>query len=258
MLKKILTISTIVLVALALMALIGFSYHLRSNEYINGVTITIDHNPAVGFLDKSELMEAVNPADTLLSYKIVEFDSKSIEELLSQNPFIEHVDCYCGLNGGVFINLKEKTPIVRVYEKNNKSYYIDEQGDFFPIHKHHAPRTIIANGYLNDLRQKEYTNVHDSVYANTPLLDLYKLVKAIREDQFLNAQISQIYHNSKDDWELVPELGGHIIQLGQLENLDKKFENLKAFYHELSRRNGWNDYKIINLSFNNQIVCTKK
>ncbi len=258
MLKKILTISSIVLVALALLALIGFSYHLRSNEFINGVTITIDHNNGVGFLDKMEVMEAVNPADTLLSYKIVEFDSKSIENLLSQNPFIEHVDCYCGLYGGVFINLQEKTPIVRVYEKNNKSYYMDEQGYFFPIHESHAPRTIIANGYLNNLRQKEYTNVHDSVYANTPLLDLYKLVKAIREDHFLNAQISQIYHNSKGDWELVPELGGHIIQLGKLENLDKKFENLKAFYLDLSRRNGWEDYKIINLSFNNQIVCTKK
>jgi len=246
------------MVALALMALIGFSYHLRSNEFINGVNITIDHNNGVGFLDKTELMARVNPEDTLLSYRIAEFDTKNIETILLQNPFVEHVDCYCGLDGGVYINLREKTPIVRVYEKSNESYYIDESGYFFPVNKKHAPRTIIANGYLNNLRQKEYTNIHDSVYAHTPLSDLYKLATAIRENTFLNAQVSQIYYNSKGDWELVPELGGHIIQLGSLENLNEKFENLQAFYLDLSRRNGWYDYKIINLSFKNQIVCTKK
>ncbi len=258
MLKKILTISIIAFTALALMALIGVSYHLRSQDYINGVNITIDNNGGVGFLHTTELMKAINPNDSLLQLRIADVNTKTIEKILAKNPFIEHVDCYCGLSSGIFVNIRERTPVVRVYEKSNKSYYIDESGYFFPIKKNHAPRTIIANGYLNDLRKNEFNNVHDSAYATTPLVDLYQLANVIREDAFLNAQVSQIYLNSRGEWELVPELGGHIIQLGSLENLNEKFENLRAFYLDLSRRNGWDDYGIINLSFNNQIVCTKK
>jgi len=100
--------------------------------------------------------------------------------------------------------------------------------------------------------------VYDSAYFNTPLYDLFTLVSYIRKDTFLNAQIAQLYYNSIGEWELVPELGDHIIKFGSMANMDQKFENLRAFYQELSLRSGWNDYQIINLTFNNQIVCTKK
>lgn len=258
MLKKIITISSIVLMAMGLLALIAFSYHLQSNEYVNTVIINIDHNNHVGFLQENEIIQLVNRKDTLLSCKMVDLDIKSIENQLMEIPYIEKADCYGGLNGGLFITIKERNPVVRVYEKDNESYYIDEQGYFFPVKKHNAPRVIIANGYFNDNRLKEANNIYDSIYTYSPLKDLYRLVMKIRSDEFLNEQISQIYYNSRGDWELIPELGGHIIKLGQLNNLDEKLENLIAFYRNLSQHNGWDDYEIINLTFNNQIVCTKK
>jgi len=243
--------------AIGLLALIGFSYQLRSNEYINEVIINIDKNNHVGFLQEEEIIQLVNRKDTLLTYKMVDLDKKSIENKLKKVAFIEKVDCYGGLNGGLFITIKERNPVVRVYEKSNKSYYIDEQGYFFPVKKHNAPRVIIANGYFKENRSEEADNIYDSIYAQSPLKELFRLVMKIRSDEFLNAQISQIYYNSRGDWELVPEMGGHIIKLGQLDNLDEKLENLTAFYHDLSQHNGWDNYKIINLTFNNQIVCTK-
>lgn len=257
MLKKILTISSIVLVVAGLLTLTSYSYHLQSTQNINEVIVHIDNNNHVGFILPEEINHMINPKDTLLTYRMCDLDTKVIETALSNNPFIEKADCYGGLDGGLYVNIKEKNPVVRVYEKST-SYYIDEKGAFFPINKNHAPRVIIANGHFREMRKKDHQNIYDSVYTATPLPDLYHLVSEIRSNDLLSAQISQIYYTSRGEWELVPELGGHIIKLGSLNNLEEKLDNLIAFYHDLSHRDDWDNYQIINLTFNNQIVCTKK
>ncbi|OFY47483.1 MAG: hypothetical protein A2W85_02125 [Bacteroidetes bacterium GWF2_41_31] len=258
MLKKLLSISVVVLLIGGMLALVGASYMKRSNQKVNKLVVRVCGNDGKGFLKKEDLEKTINTEGALLNYRLADFSEKSIEKKLKSNPYIDRVDCYLGLEGEVFVNVKERIPVVRVYEKNNQSYYLDENGILFPIGKNYAPRVMIANGYLGDLKQKQLNTVYDSAYFNTPLYDLFTLVSYIRKDAFLNAQIAQLYYNSIGEWELVPELGDHIIKFGSMANMDQKFENLRAFYQELSLRSGWNDYQIINLTFNNQIVCTKK
>ncbi|MCF8347817.1 MAG: cell division protein FtsQ/DivIB [Bacteroidales bacterium] len=258
MLKKILTISAIVLAGIGLLALSGFAYHLHSNERISEVIIKVSPANDGGFVTAKQLSTTINPKDTLLTRRIKEIDEQAIEEQLIKNVFLEHVDCFTGLRGEIFVYAKERAPIVRVYEKNQKSYYIDENGSFFPVHPSYAPRVIIANGYLNNLRQQGHENIYDTIYRQTPLFGMFNLIKKIRSDSFFNAQISQIYLNSIGEWELVPEFGEHLILLGDLSNLEEKLENLYAFYHEVSQNNDWEKYQLINLKYKNQIVCTKK
>ncbi len=51
---------------------------------------------------------------------------------------------------------------------------------------------------------------------------------------------------------------GHLIELGQIENLDKKFRNLLAFYDKGFEKGGWDKYRRVSVKFENQIVCTRK
>ena len=192
MLKKILTIAAIVMTGTGILALSGFAYYVRSNETISEVNIRISPANDAGFVTTKQLLKTVNPEDTLLSCKIKDIDYQAIERALSKNAFLEQVDCFTGLKGEVFVYAKERTPIARVYEMNNKSYYIDENGDFFPIHPDYAPRVIIANGYLNKLRQPGHENIKDTIYRRSPLPGMYNLIKKIQSDRFFNAQISQI------------------------------------------------------------------
>ncbi|MFA5417840.1 MAG: hypothetical protein WC341_05220 [Bacteroidales bacterium] len=258
MVKKILSISAVVALIGIMLALVGASYMKRSNKNVNQLIVRICRTNENGFLKKEAIEKTINATDTLLNSKVAGFREKAIENKLSSNPFIDQVDCYIGLDGEVFVNVKERNPVVRVYENNNKSYYLDENGLFFPTGVNYAPRVIIANGYFGHLRHQDYKNIYDSVYRKSPLFDMFKLVNYIRQDAFLNAQIGQVYYNSIGEWELVPELGDHIVKFGSLASMEEKFENLRTFYQELSLRNGWNNYQIINLTFNNQIVCTKK
>ena len=87
---------------------------------------------------------------------------------------------------------------------------------------------------------------------------LYYLASYVNKDKFLRSQIIQVYINKEGEIELVPRVGNHIIVLGDVNDLDEKFEKLMIFYKKALGYAGWNNYKTINLKYNNQIVCVKK
>ncbi|RLD54531.1 MAG: cell division protein FtsQ, partial [Bacteroidetes bacterium] len=80
----------------------------------------------------------------------------------------------------------------------------------------------------------------------------------INDDEFLKAQIEQIYVTESKEFELIPKVGRQLILFGGIENMEKKFNNLIAFYKKGMKNNGWTKYKTINLKFENQVVCAKK
>jgi cell division protein FtsQ len=59
------------------------------------------------------------------------------------------------------------------------------------------------------------------------------------------------------DLELIPRVGNHTIILGNVSDLQEKFNKLMIFYKEAMPKVGWNKYKTLNLKYKNQIVCKK-
>ena len=80
----------------------------------------------------------------------------------------------------------------------------------------------------------------------------------IRDDKFLNQNITQIIIN--DNQEINLKLSGLniFIELGHNNKLEKKIQNLKAFYNRAIRKNDMEKYKKVNLQFENQVVAVKK
>ncbi len=87
---------------------------------------------------------------------------------------------------------------------------------------------------------------------------LTKISLMIRDDKFLNQNITQIIIN--DNQEINLKLSGlnTFIKLGHNNKLEKKIQNLKAFYNRAVRKNDIEKYKEVNLQFENQVVAVKK
>ena len=87
---------------------------------------------------------------------------------------------------------------------------------------------------------------------------LTKVSLMIRDDKFLNQNITQIIIN--DNQQINLKLSGlnTFIVLGHNNKLEKKIQNLKAFYNRAIRKNDMENYKKINLQFENQVVVVKK
>jgi len=88
--------------------------------------------------------------------------------------------------------------------------------------------------------------------------DILELGKKIHGDEFWGSQIVQIYLNRQGKFELIPRVGAHLILLGDITELDNKFEKLEVLYKKAFPVEGWNNYERIDLRYKNQVVCTKR
>lgn len=68
----------------------------------------------------------------------------------------------------------------------------------------------------------------------------------------------QICIDNAGDICLVPKLGDMTVVVGDTNDLDKKFENLWAFFEQGISQTGWDTYSVINLKYRDQVVCTKR
>jgi len=162
------------------------------------------------------------------------------------------------------VKIAQRQPLVRIINKNNHGYYIDNEGLILPLSYNYTSHVLIINGKITEpfevapsVNVLNWASKNDSI--ETPLIcKLYDLAKYITDDSFLNAQIAQVYVNGSNDIELIPRVGSHVIQFGNPDDKEVKFKKLKLFYERALPYEGWNKYKLINLKYKNQIVCTKR
>jgi cell division protein FtsQ len=165
--------------------------------------------------------------------------------------------------GSLFVQIRQREPLLRIINKKFESFYLDESGTMLPVNPNFSARVLVANGEIEDsyLRKPNYRinilALSDSIYYDSLLTNLYRLTMFITHDKFLKSQIEQVYVDRKGEFELIPRVGNQVILLGRAEDLDEKFRKLYAFYKLGMNKIGWNKYNVINIKYKNQVVCSK-
>ena len=174
--------------------------------------------------------------------KLSNIDIQGLDSILQHDPYIDSARCFCTAASHLCIQIIPQRPILHVIQENGDNYYLDGSGAIMPVDNMNID-LCVATGNIT----KDYARKH-----------LMELAKFIYEDDFWDKQIEQIHVTNNHEVELFPRVGEHTIVLGTTENFRKKLENLMIFYKNGLSKTGWNKYSIINLSYNGQIVCTKK
>ncbi len=89
------------------------------------------------------------------------------------------------------------------------------------------------------------------------LEDVYVILQFINDDQFLRKNIIGIHIEEEDSYQLRFRVENFVVNLGDVNDLEEKFSNFKAFYAKALKDQTLDDYKIVSLEFDNQVVCTK-
>jgi cell division protein FtsQ len=178
--------------------------------------------------------------------KTVQNQAKSVinlyclEKKVLENPYVENVAVFLTVDGRLKTIIKQRTPVARIILKND-SYYIDEQGVKVPLSDNYSARVLLISGVKNE----------EDIKVILPLVSL------ILEDNFLQKEIVGIAKSDADEYQLAVRSGNYKIDLGKLSKVDLKFKKLKAFYNKTFEDKTIKNYKIINLKYHNQVVCTK-
>ena len=167
-------------------------------------------------------------------------DLNELENTLNSNPMIKEAQVFINVDGTLTAEIIQKKPIARI--STNASYYVDDEGKDMPLSTNYSARVPLVTGFVN---KKELYNV--TVVA-----------KKIQSDEFLKNHVVEIHQNENRSIDLRFRKSDFKVQLGSIKQLDKKINNLKAFYQKAMRDNTLNSYSVVNLRFDKQVICTKK
>ena len=213
------------------------SNYFNNNRLIEDIDVVIQPNPSF-YISTDSINNIIK------RYIYTTKDSISItkiEDELDKNTFVEKSQVYTMVGHKLFVNIKQKEPVARVIT-NDSIFYLDKNSNFMSLSKLHSADVPIIFGF-NQFSDLDY---------------LKKISLMIRDDKFLNQNITQIIIN--DNQEINLKLSGlnTFIELGHNNKLEKKIQNLKAFYNRAVRKNDIEKYKEVNLQFENQVVAVKK
>jgi cell division protein FtsQ len=169
-----------------------------------------------------------------------DIDLRELEFLLESNSMIKSAQVYLTVNGVLMAKVEQKVPIARV--QNSEVFYIDDQGFRMPLSTQHSARVPVVYGIVEEEDLKR----------------VYKLALTAYNDTFLKTYLTEIHQNKNKEISLKLRLLDFEVLVGNIDNLEVKLKNLKAFYQKAKKDNMLDIYKSVNLQFDNQVVCTKK
>jgi len=188
---------------------------------------------------------------------VATIDLQGIENRILSVRAIRTAEVYFTIRGELVVEVYQRDPIARVIDRSGRGYYIDEEGYIIPTSGNFCSHVLVINGEINEDCRKA-KNIEDQGKGMDLLRDIFIMANYIRDDEFWQAQIMQVYINERQEFELIPRVGAHIIEFGAADEIDTKFEKLWILYDEGFRNKGWNQYDKINLKYRNQVVCTKR
>lgn len=209
---------------------------------------------ADNFIEREEI-DAILKEDqgVLLGRNIENINIHKIEKKLQSNPYIGFAKVYLDMDGVLHIEVKQRQPILRIFNENGQDFYIDNDGLKMPISSNFTANVLVATGHITEVFGSRVDSLHTQLAR-----DLYKTAQYIKKDTLWDSQIEQIVVDQKNDIELIPRVGNQRIILGNADSLEKKMKNLLLFYKKAMPQVGWDTYKTINIKYTNQIVCEKR
>lgn len=166
-------------------------------------------------------------------------DLNEMEQRLNNNPMISKAEVYVTIDGVLGAKVKQRKPIARVNAAI--PFYIDEDGKKMPLSNEHAARVPLISG----IAIKDYSH-------------LKELLLKIKADSFMKNHVVGIQIENKEELILHLRVYDFKILFGKAENIDKKFQNFKAFYQKTIIDSTLYAYSLVNLKLDSQVVATKK
>lgn len=239
---------------------IGMSYifAIKTKSKAKVEQITIQYGGAAKgdqLISKKEILNILTKKakKPLNSSAISTLDLRAMEAELNKDERIEKADIYIDANNHFNVRIVQKNPIMRVLT-NGQDYYIDSEGEQIMV----KPGSIAHVPVVNGVDEAYSKQVFKDATKTSSLKNIFKVLKATKEDEFANALIEQatISKDSLEDIILIPKIGRESIVFGDATNISEKIQNLKIFYKDGLPKLGWNRYKKLNLKQGNQVVGT--
>ena len=231
----------LILVAL-LVAGVWWARSRETDELCRRVTVQIVNQDSTMFVTEQGVKaELAQNGFKLVGKPMWQISAARIEQTLSSSQYLENVECVKAKNGEIIIRASQLVPVMRVFETDGSSYYVNADGK----------RMNATSFYHSDVPV-----VQGKFTKKFPATRLLPLVKYVENDSLLRSLVTMYTMRDSNNIFIVPSIYGHIVNMGSVANIDNKFEKLKLFYREVLPAKGWETYDTISVKWDHQVVAT--
>ncbi|MBT8263952.1 MAG: hypothetical protein KJN75_01310 [Muriicola sp.] len=224
---------------LCITGLYSFSNKRSSAKKVQGIEIVFEGNDNLyitqGMVNKL-LIQNYGSIKNVAKEKLV---LNTIEKVIEANDMVKSAQVYLTVDGNLTSKILQRQPVGRV--EGGTKFYLDEDGTSMPLSKLHSARVPIITGDI----------------TGESLDDVFHILKYINQDDFLRKNVIGIHIQAIDRYQLKFRIDDFVVDLGDIQDLEAKFKNFKAFYAKAIKDKSLEDYAVVSLEFNNQVVCTK-
>lgn len=247
---------------IGILAALGFVERTADRTPIVHLDVKVSGAQGMHFIDEAAILRELRDHGTAVEgAPLGAVDVPIIEQRLRNIPSVSKAEVYHTMDGVLHVEVEPRIPVVRVFNRDGSSFYIDRDGYTMPLSAHYTARVPIVSG---DLQEPGVTYGVRSVFANDSIMerfrsdDIHRLAVFLRNDPFWDALIDQVVVNRAGEFELIPKIGTQRILIGDGSDLLERFAKLKLFYDKGIPQADWRRYARIDLRFADQIVCTKR
>ncbi len=241
--KKVVRIIVSVVLLAYIAVAVSWSRNMAYDRLCNGIKIEVSDPDQSRFVTSKEVANEIK-SFTRSSGKVhlYEINTDSIERVLNSIDKIEHATCKMLTNGYVQIDVMPMHPVARVFDQGD-SYYINKDGKRISANaRYHVDCPVISGTFTESFTPQQ----------------ILPVVYHIESDSVLTSLVTHIKADGPNNVILVPLIHGHVINIGNVDNLNDKFYRLNRAYKEILPVKGWNYYDTISVKWNGQIVATRR
>lgn len=215
----------------------------KNEDYVCcGVDVVISNTSEKALFNKEFVSDILaNKKISPQGQTISKININRIEQIIGENAYIDSVQCYFTPKHNLCIRVISRKPVMHVITDDTE-YYMDANGNVMPPGNFNLDLCLMTGNISEKLAKDKLLPLASFLDSNEPWKNEIQQVNVIDEQHI----------------ELIPMTGDHRIRIGNSDNIKEKMDKLLLFREEGLNKVGWNKYAYIDLSYNGQVVCTKK
>ena len=241
--KRLIQYSILTILAVALTVGILWAREKSRGELCTSVDVEVVNADSTSFVTpQGVLTDLKGQGIKLVGKHMGDINASDIEEALKVSPYLENADIVKCQNGKVLIRVSQLVPVFRVFDGED-SYYMNRAGKRMAATTFYHCDVPVVQGHFT----RKY-----------PATRLLPLIDYVENDSLLHSLVTMYQVRDTNNIILVPEISGHVVNIGNADGFENKFAKLKLFYREVMPKRGWNTYDTISVKWNHQIVATRR
>ncbi len=241
--KRLIQYSILVILAVALTVGILWAREKSRGELCTAVDVEVVNADSTSFVTpQGVLTDLKSQGIKIVGKHMGDINASDIEEALKVSPYLENADIVKCQNGKVLIRVSQLVPVLRVFD-GEESYYLNKAGKRMAATTYYHCDVPVVQGHFT----RKY-----------PATRLLPLIDYVESDSLLHSLVTMYQVRDTNNIILIPDISGHVVNIGNADGFENKFAKLKLFYREVLPKRGWNTYDTISVKWNHQIVATRR